>query len=456
MRFRSPASLFLALSLLCGAALPAAAQDVRPPEDAVRLAPGPGAAGLPLPDPHGDARAGGGFTPPAGVRPPEPSHDAIGGARAATGGAQTLDDILARQRGEAVDLSFRKDALGDPAQAAPETQALGTLGGRSDAEIWRGVRYDAADMRTQVRGPATDVLIQGGGMRWLDWRRGPVAHYGGWAMLGTIGLLAVFFALRGRIRIDGAKTGIKVPRFAGWERFGHWLLAGSFVMLGLTGLWTLFGRLAIIGWIGHEAYSPIAIASKWIHNNLAWAFMLGLAWVFVAWVIHNIPNMNDLRWIRVAGGLFSKNVHPPADKFNAGQKMIFWSVIALGVSISVSGLSLLFPFELPLFAATFSHLNDLGVPGLLGMDPFPTALAPQEEMQFAQIWHLIVAFAFMCVVLAHIYIGSIGMEGAYDAMGEGEVEAQWAKEHHGLWYEKLVARGKAPALKGHDHAHPAE
>lgn len=141
-----------------------------------------------------------------------------------------------------------------------------------------------------------------------------------------------------------------------------------------------------------------------------------------------------------AGRRDHRENHPPAKKFNAGQKIIFWSVILLGGSISVSGLSLLFPFELPLFAKTFTVLNDIGIPGWFGMAPLPTDLAPQEEMALAQSWHAIVSFVLMAIILAHIYIGSVGMQGAYDAMGSGEVDEAWAHQHHSIWLDEVKAK----------------
>ena len=359
--------------------------------------------------------------------------------RSATGGAQTLEDIMKRQRGEKVDYDFRRSNTGDPDTAAAISSQLGTLGGVSDPELWRSLRYGSADITVSSGGVPASVLMQDGGMRWLAWRKGPLATYGAWLLGGTIILLVLFYLVRGRIRIDGQKTGRTITRFKAVERFGHWLLAGSFILLGLTGLLTLFGRIAIIPLIGKEAYAPIAYASKWIHNNVAWAFMLGLVMVFVMWVAHNIPNRTDLKWIAVGGGLFKKGVHPPAKKFNFGQKLVFWGVILLGASISVSGLSLLFPFQMPMFAGTFEALNATGLPQLVGLGTLPTELAPHEEMQFAQLWHSIVAFLMMALILAHIYIGSIGMEGAYAAMGSGEVELQWAREHHGLWVKEVEA-----------------
>ena len=378
--------------------------------------------------------------------------------RSATGGAQTLEDIMKRQRGEKVDYDFRRNNTGDPDDAASISSQLGTLGGVSDPELWRALRYGSADVTVSSGGFAATVLMQDGGMRWLEWRKGPLATYGAWLLGGTIVLLALFYLIRGRIRIDGEKTGRTITRFKAIERFGHWLLAGSFVLLGITGLLTLFGRFVIIPMIGKDAFAPVAHFSKWIHNNVAWAFMLGLIMVFVMWVAHNIPNKTDVKWIAVGGGLFKKGVHPPAKKFNFGQKLVFWGVIVLGASISVSGLSLLFPFEMPMFAVTFEKLNALGLPQLVGLGTLPTALAPHEEMQFAQLWHAIVAFVMMALILAHIYIGSIGMEGAYDAMGSGEVELQWAKEHHGLWVKEVEEAEKREAAKhsGGDSAVPAQ
>ena len=363
-----------------------------------------------------------------------------------------LEDILRRQQElQTNDDSARSAEVGSADAAQPMTDQLGTLGGASDADLWRAYRFNEADIRTQSRGPAATVLIQDNGMWWLDFRRGPLATYGAYLLGGTLVLLALFYLLRGRIRIDGQKTGRTVTRFKAVERFGHWLTAGSFVLLALTGLITLFGRMVMIPLFGHESFSILAIGSKWVHNNISWAFMIGLVLIFFMWVLENIPNRLDLKWLAMGGGLFKKGVHPPARKFNAGQKIIFWSVILLGTSISLSGLSLLFPFELHMFGKTFGLMNATGLPELLGFGVLSTDLTPHAEMQYAQLWHAIVGFVLMAIILAHIYIGSLGMEGAFDAMGSGEVEEQWAREHHGLWLDEVKAKEGAGAA-----AHPAE
>ncbi|RBP31874.1 formate dehydrogenase gamma subunit [Marinobacter pelagius] len=353
--------------------------------------------------------------------------------RTATGGAQTLEDIMRRQEQLKLDESFRSENLGNPANAAPITDQLGTRGGISDADAWRSIRYNKIDPTVQSPGPANGVMIQDEGIAWYKLREGPVITYGGSALLGIIVLLVIFYFVRGRIMIDGGPAGTTIERFKPVERFGHWLLAGSFIALGITGLITLMGRSFLIPVLGPDAFATLAAGSKWLHNNIAWAFMLGLVMTFVMWVAHNIPNKLDWQWLKAGGGIFTKS-HPSAKKFNAGQKIVFWTVMVLGVSVSLSGLSLLFPFQMPMFADTFGVINSV-----LGTS-LPTDLAPHQEMQYANIWHSIVAFVMMVAIIAHIYIGSVGMEGAFDAMGNGQVDLEWARQHHDLWVADVEAK----------------
>ncbi|UWQ21471.1 formate dehydrogenase subunit gamma [Jannaschia sp. W003] len=430
----------LAHLLLCAAlVLPgiAAAQTVRPPENATN------GEVLPVPSPAPGADPS--------VAPPAPAREAVP--------AQGLDDILRRQQGLAVDDTARREGAGMSANPATGIEnQLGTLGGASDPEMWRALRYGSADVTVSSGDPVGSVLMQDGGMRWLQFRQGPLREYGGWLLLGTLGLLLVFYLLRGRIRVDGGLSGVKILRFRFYERLAHWTMAASFIALSLTGLAVLFGRAVILPTFGPEANAALLVASKWVHNNVAWPFMISLVAVFFLWVWHNIPNMTDVRWVLKGGGFIGK-AHPPAKKFNFGQKMVFWAVILFGASISASGLSLLFPFEFPMFAGTFAELNGLGLTEAVGLEPLPTALSPQEEMQYAQLWHAIIGFVFMAIVMAHIYIGTLGMQGAYDAMGTGEVDEAWAEQHHSIWLEK-VRRGEAPnphpELRGGDARHPAE
>ena len=90
-------------------------------------------------------------------------------------------------------------------------------------------------------------------------------------------------------------------------------------------------------------------------------------------------------------------------------------------------------------------INAFGIPDMLGYAALPEVLTPHEEMQYAQLWHSIVSLILIAIIFAHIYIGTVGMEGAYDAMGSGMVEEQWAREHHSIWAEKAAVDETATA-----------
>ena len=111
--------------------------------------------------------------------------------RAATGGAQTLEDILARQKGKNVDYEFRKNALGVMGESSSTTIPLGTLGLTSDSEIFRQLRYNEADITVSSKTAASEILVQDSGMSWLIMREGPLQKYGGLALLGMIALLSL-------------------------------------------------------------------------------------------------------------------------------------------------------------------------------------------------------------------------------------------------------------------------
>ena len=258
-------------------------------------------------------------------------------------------------------------------------------------------------------------------------------------MVGMVALLALIFLLLGRVRIESGESGHKLVRFTEFERTVHWMTAGSFVVLAITGLNLLYGRYFMPAVVGPEIFAWLTIGGKYAHNYLAFAFMIGLALMFILWLADNIPNHHDLIWLLKGGGIVVKGVHAPAKKFNAGQKIIFWLVMLGGASLSLSGLALLFPFKFSMFAETFVQIN-----AWFGTT-LPTALSPIQEQQYSQLWHGAVGIIMTAVIIAHIYIGSIGMEGAFDAMGDGEVDYNWAREHHNLWVKDLEEKGRALA-----------
>ena len=313
-----------------------------------------------------------------------------------------------------------------------------TLGPGSKSDEWRQIRRGMQG-NVPIPDKQAGVLIQSEGENFRAVRNGPLSTWGAWVLLGVIAVLALFFALRGRIKLEGGWSGLVVERFNSVERFTHWLTAASFVILALSGLNMLYGRYVLRPIIGATAFSWLTWAGKIAHNYLAFAFMVGIVLMFVLWLRENIPNRYDWQWIKRAGGFFSKHDHPPAKKFNAGQKLVFWLVILGGVSVSLSGLALLFPFKFAWFSHTFAFLNLFG----LGL---PTDLTPLQETQLSQIWHAIIGLLMIALIIGHIYIGTIGMEGAFDAMGTGKVDRNWAEEHHQLWVDEM----KQPSPVGGD------
>lgn len=323
-----------------------------------------------------------------------------------------------------------------------QTPQSGPIGGNvpgdsrgiaSDSDLWRALKSGETGTVSD-RNPAAAPSIQTRGMDWLRFRSENFATYSAWGIVGMIALLALFFAVRGRIRIGhGGPSGEKISRFKFVERLGHWLLASSFIILALTGLNLVFGREVIIPLLGKEAFATLTVYGKLAHNYIAFPFMVSLVWVAITWIWYNIPHPRDLVWFARGGGILGGG-HPPAKKFNAGQKIIFWLVILGGVSLSLSGWTLLFPFTTHHFADTFQAINSVFGTGL------PTTFTIIEEQQLAVSWHGIVSVFMICVVIAHIYIGSVGMEGAFAAMSTGEVDRTWAKEHHSLWVEEEDAK----------------
>jgi formate dehydrogenase subunit gamma len=269
--------------------------------------------------------------------------------------------------------------------------------------------------RIDIPDVKASVLIQPAGRTW-DYFHGVLLRWGGAiVILGMIALLALAYLIVGRIRIAAGRSGQKIIRFKAFERFSHWLTAASFVVLGLTGLNITFGKIVLLPIVGPELFSEISQIAKYLHNFSSFAFVAGLILIAVIFFRDNLPARVDLEWIKQGGG-FIKSRHAPAGRFNPGEKMVYWLSILAGVAVSASGFILLFPF-------------------------YGTDIA---DMQLAQVAHAVIAVLFIALILAHIYIGTLGMEGAFEAMGTGEVDLNWAREHHDRWLAEQLKEGRRP------------
>ncbi|SVC32072.1 uncharacterized protein METZ01_LOCUS284926, partial [marine metagenome] len=241
-------------------------------------------------------------------------------------------------------------------------------GNISDTQFWRAIRKGVTGS-VSIPDKKAGQLVQSDGDELRAFRQGPMSQFGGWLLIGSLIVLGLFYVGRGRIQVKAGLSGRTIERFNAFERFVHWLTASSFIILALTGLNMLYGKYVLPSIIGKSAFASLTMFGKFAHDWIAWAFILGIILMFFSWVRHNIPNMADVRWLLAGGGMFSEGVHPPAKRFNAGQKIIFWLVIVGGASLSGSGLALLFPFEIEMFAGTFKVMNQLGT-------NLPTELSP--------------------------------------------------------------------------------
>jgi formate dehydrogenase subunit gamma len=265
--------------------------------------------------------------------------------------------------------------------------------------------------RVSIPDQRSGVLEQPAGRDWREFRNVTLRWVGGIAILGMLALLVIFYLSRGMVRLQSGRSGRTVERFSAFERFVHWMTATCFIILAVSGLNITFGRPLLLPLIGFEAFSEWSQWAKYAHNYLSFPFTIGVVLIFLMWIGGNIPNKVDIQWIKRGGGIVGHD-HPPAYRFNAGQKAIYWIVVIGGGLVAATGYELMFPFYLS------------GI----------------EGMQLAQIVHSVVAVLFIAVMFAHIYIGTIGMEGAFEAMGSGTVDLNWAREHHSLWLEEQSAR----------------
>lgn len=317
--------------------------------------------------------------------------------------------------------------LDHPAAAQTGGNVPGNWSGNvSDTELWRAIRKGATGTVT-LPDKMAGVLVQSDGDNWRAFKNGTLSQFGGWLLLATIVLLAAFRVFRGQVKIDDGPSGRTIERFNALERANHWLTASSFIVLALTGLNVLYGRYFLKPLLGADAFAALTYYGKIAHNYIAFAFILGIVVMLVLWVKDNIFDATDFKWIAHGGGLLWKGEHPPAKKFNFGQKCIFWIVILGGGSLAWSGLALMFPYEITPWGETFAFLNIFGF-------GFPADLTPLQEAQLSVLWHGLMSVIMIAAIIAHIYIGSpLGMEGALGAVASGQVDTNWAHHHHSIW-----------------------
>jgi formate dehydrogenase subunit gamma len=271
------------------------------------------------------------------------------------------------------------------------------------------------------------TIEQPAGRDWRHFHEVTLRWIGAVAIIGMLALLVLFYLVRGMVRIEAGRSGRVLVRFSVFERLVHWMTASCFIVLALSGLNITFGKRLLLPLIGPESFSDWSQWAKYAHNYLSFPFTLGVVVIFLMWIAWNIPGKVDLEWIKEGGGIVGHR-HPHAYRFNAGQKMIYWIVVLGGGAVAASGYLLLFPF-------------------------YGTNIA---DMQVAQVVHGVFALLFVAAMLGHIYIGTVGMEGAFEGMWDGTVDVNWAKQHHDLWAETEATKGHVTPPPPEGKMQPAE
>jgi formate dehydrogenase subunit gamma len=266
------------------------------------------------------------------------------------------------------------------------------------------------------------------GEAWRQVRNDWIIPYGAALLFVVLLAIAIFYFTRGPIGLHGAPTGRRIERFTPFERATHWSNAIAFVTLAVSGLVMAFGKFFLLPVIGAALFGWLTYALKTVHNIVGPLFVVTLVLMFITFVLDNFPRVMDLKWLLKFGGLFGGR-EVPSHRFNAGEKIVFWGgILVLGSLVAGSGLFL-----------------DRLLPGFV---------YTRGQMQVAHMIHAVATILMMALIMGHIYIGTLGMRGAYDAIRHGYVDETWAREHHALWYDDIAA-GKIPAQRSAEaHATP--
>jgi len=300
---------------------------------------------------------------------------------------------------------------GDAVNLETEPGPSNALGDLSDSDFWRNFRGgDPNDVNQIISALPEGAVMTTTGQHWRMIREEYIRKYSGWFPLGVIGLLLLYYLIRGRMRIPGGFSGRTLPRFDTNQRVAHWFMACVFILLAVSGLIILLGRALIAPFLGKGANSLLTSAAMQGHNLFGPLFILALLWMFIKFVRGNFLQLVDFKWMLKLGGLFGG--HASSHQFNFGEKSWFWIVILVGIVMSVTGILLLFPW----------------------------LVADLRWLQLSTILHAVGAIVLISVAIGHIYIGTIGMEGSLSSMLKGEVDENWAKEHHDLWYEEVTGK----------------
>ena len=202
---------------------------------------------------------------------------------------------------------------------------------------------------------------------------------------------------------------VTVDRYTTGARINHWITAASLVLLALSGLALFHPSLFWLTGLFGGGPNTRAI-HPWIGVVLFFSF-IGL---FIRFWKLNLWERTDNVWLGKIRDVLTSNEEnlPEVGKYNAGQKMVFWSMSILIILLITSGIVIWEQY----FGGYFSI----------------------EQRRLAVLVHALAAVAAICVWIVHVY-AAIWVRGTISAMTSGRVTGGWAWRHHRKWLRELAS-----------------
>lgn len=202
-----------------------------------------------------------------------------------------------------------------------------------------------------------------------------------------------------------------LDRYRGHVRLNHWVTAITLILLAISGMALFHPSLFFLtGLFGGGSMT------RMLHPWIGVVLLVSFALMFIQLVRYNFWTRTDTKWVSHIGDAVAGREEnlPEVGKYNAGQKMVFWSMTLIILGLFVSGIVIWYEY--------FGHMFSI----------------PQQRL--GHIVHALLAIAMLLVVIAHIY-AAFYVRGTINAMTEGKVTGGWAFRHHRLWLREEAKKG---------------
>lgn len=199
-----------------------------------------------------------------------------------------------------------------------------------------------------------------------------------------------------------------IQRYSAAERINHWIVAGCFVLLAISGLAFFYPAFF---WLTGVFGTPQL--ARLLHPFVGVVMFLAFARQFFRYWHHNFIDKEDVKWMKAVGEVMKGNEVGDIGRYNGGQKGMFWLMCACMATLLVTGLVIWRQY----FAIYF---------------PIPV-------IRIALLLHAASAIALIAGIIVHVY-AALWVKGTIRAMVEGVVTHGWAKKHHPRWYREMTGK----------------